>query len=517
MVIIRSFLLSAAASLTVTGAPAAQQAPAREPFPGLTAYVTKALADWKVPGLSLAIVRNDSVLYAKGFGVRRVGTNAAVDDHTLFEIGSSSKSFTATLVAMLVTEGKLRWDDRVSSHLPGFRLYDPVASSELTLRDALTHRSGLARGEFTWLAAGVSREEVLRRVRHLKPSWGFRTRWGYQNVMFLAAGEAVAKAAGSTWDDLLQQRIFQPLGMTSSVPLVREPGRLANFSAAHGRAKDSVYAKPHMSLDDIAPAGSIASNAREMAQWLRFQLGDGTFGGSRLVSAAALREIHTPQMLVGGGGGTGADSLTRFNTYGMGWFVQDYRGALVWQHGGGTDGMTTAMGLLPDHKFGVVVLSNLVNGQLPDLVMRWLFDRQLGAAQRDWSAEALQRAAVQRRRADSLEAAQGAQRVAGAAPPLPLTAFAGNYGDSLYGEGTISLESGRLMFARGDWKGPLEYWNHTYFRWGPLPSAVLPSMQLKFDVTADGKVSGLSFTFGQDVVTMARQEPPPAGQPGQRP
>ena len=479
---------------------------AQEPFPGLDAYVTRAMTAWKVPGLSLAIVRNDSVVYAKGYGVQKAGTSTPVDDRTLFEIGSSSKSFTATLVAMMVSEGKMKWDDPVTTYLPSFRLYDPVASAELTLRDALAHRSGLSRGELSWMAAGISRDEVLRRVRFLKPSWGFRSRWGYQNIMYLAAGEAAAKVAGSTWEALVQQRIFDPLGMTASVPIARTPERLSNFATPHGLARDSVYAlAAHMNIDDMAPAGSIVSNARDMAQWLRFQLGDGTFAGKRLVSAAALRETHTPQMLMGGGGPT--DSATYFSTYGMGWIVQDYRGALMWQHGGNTDGMTAAMGMLPQQKLGVVVLSNMAGAALPDLLMRWIFDRQLGAPMRDLSAAALTRYAAQRRRADSVEQVQTAGRKAAGPPPVPLQTYTGTYVDSLYGEGTVSLENGTLFFERGVWKAPLEHWGYGNFRWGPLPSAVLSQLIVKFDVTVEGKVSGLSFGVGGDVVEMRKKEP----------
>jgi CubicO group peptidase (beta-lactamase class C family) len=477
---------------------------AQEPFPGLDAYVSKGMADWRIPGLALAIVRNDSVLYAKGYGVQKLGTNTPVDDRTLFEIGSSSKSFTATLVAMLVSDGKMRWDERLATYLPWFRLQDPVANAELTLRDALSHRSGLPRAELSWMYAGISREELLRRMRFLKPASNFRSRYVYQNVMVLAAGEAAGKAAGTTWDDLLQQRIFTPLGMTSSLPVARDPERIAGFATPHAISRDTVYALARMNMDDIAPAGAIASSARDMAQWLRFQLADGVFNGKRLVSSAALRETHTPQMLMGGGA-PGTDSLTRFTTYGMGWMVQDYRRQLVWQHGGGTDGMTTAMGMLPEQKFGVVVVSNLYGAQLPDLLMRWLFDRQLGAPLRDLSAESLARSMAQRRRADSTERAQLTQRVAGAQPPLPLAAYAGTFVDSLYGEATVALEGERLTMRRGEWTAPLQYWSGSTFRWGRLQSAAIPNLFVKFDATPDGKVSTLMFGVGADTAYMTRK------------
>lgn len=480
------------------------QAAAQEPFPGLDAYVTKAMADWKVPGLGLTIVRNDSVLYTKGYGVRKVGAATPVDDRTLFEIGSSSKSFTATLVAMLVTDGRMRWDDRISVYLPGFRLQDPVASAELTLRDALSHRSGLSRGDLSWMAAGISRDEALRRVQYLKPAWPFRSRWGYQNTMFLAAGQAAAKAAGSTWDSLIAQRIFGPLGMTASIPVLRDPANVANLATPHLVSADTVRTKAHMNIDDMAPAGSIVSNPRDMAQYVRLHLGDGQFESKRLVGRIPLRDTHTPQMLIGGGGGGGGgnDSLTRFNAYGMGWFVEDYRRALVWQHGGNTDGMTTAMGLLPEYKFGVVVLSNMHGSPLPGILMRYLFDRQLGAPMRDLSAEALARSVVQRRRTDSTERALASQRIAGAKPALSLSAYAGSYVDSVYGEAVVSLDGERLTMRRGEWNAPLEFWNGSNFRWGPVQSAALTNLFIRFDPTPDGKVGALMFNVGTDTAYM---------------
>lgn len=473
---------------------------AQEPFPGLDAYVTRALATWHVPGVSIAVVRNDSVLYTKGYGVRAFGDPAAVDDQTLFEIGSSSKAFTATLVAMLVSDGKMRWDAHVTDYLPGFRLYDPYASAELTIRDALTHRSGLARGELVWLGAGISRDEVLRRIRYLKPAWGFRSRFGYQNMMYLAAGEAAAKAAGASWDNLIKQRIFEPLGMTASVTSM-EGVKYADLALPHVAPHDSLRTLARSSLDDIAPAGSINSNARDMAQWLRFQLGDGVYAGKRLVSSAALRVTHSPQTIIAAGELGPVDSLVTFNTYGMGWIVQDYRHALVWQHGGNTLGMTAAVGMLPEHKFGVVVLSNMAGSQLPGLLMTYLFDRELKAPARDISAEAFARYTVQRRRADSAEKAQLAQRTPGGKPPLALTAYAATYADSLYGEATVSVKDDHLVLTRGDWTGPLTYWNDNNFRWSEL------SMFVKFEVAPTGTISGMTFGLPGDVSTLTRKQP----------
>jgi len=481
-------------------------AQSKEPYPGFDAYVSKAMQTWKIPGLSIAIVRNDSVIYARGFGVLAARGSAPVNEKTLFEIGSSSKAFTATLIAMLVSDGKMHWDDRLTTYLPDFRMYDPVANGEVTIRDALSHRSGIARGELAWLGSGISRDEVLHRVRFVKPEAPFRSHYSYQNMMFLAAGQAAGKAGGSTWDQLVRERIFQPLGMTSTVTTYRGLTN-TNIAAPHGIEHDTDYVKPPFDADNIAPAGAIMSSAADMAQWLRFQLNDGVVAGKRLVSSAALRETHTPQILMGSGGGRGGatDSVKRFSSYGMGWMVEDYRSALSWQHGGNTLGMTAAVGILPEKKVGVVVLSNMQSAQLPALLEQYVFDRELGAPMKDWSGEAYTRMLNQRKRADSLQQVELAGHAASAQPPVPLSAFVGDYADSLYGEMTVSLKDGHLELARGDIRGPLEYWNATNFRWHlPLTAPTGPTY-IKFEITPENTVTGLYFGLAGDVTMLAKK------------
>ena len=494
---------------------ATRSVPAQEPFPGLDAYVADAVRAWNVPGLSIAVVRNDSLLFAKGYGVLSVGSSRAVNEHTLFEIGSSSKAFTATVVAMLVSDGKMKWDDRVTTYLPWFRLADPVANAEITVRDLLTHRSGVGRAELIWIGAGVPRDTVLRRIAFVQPESPFRSRYSYQNVMFLAAGEAAGRAAGSSWDALVAERILTPLTMTRSVTTSKgltDP----NVAKPHSAVRDSVFVKPHLNIDNVAPAGSILSSARDMAQWLRFQLGDGVYQGKRLLEAAPFRETHTPQILMSGGGGRGggadAERVTFFSTYALGWMVHDYRGALVWQHGGNTDGMTSAVGMLPEQNLGVVVLVNMNSSALPGLLMRWVFDRQLNVPQRDLAGEALARSRAQRVRADSAAAAQNTRRTTPAGPPpLPLTAFAGSYWDDVYGEATITLENGVLMLRRGDWHGPLEFRSGTSFRWTVPYQPVGQPEFINFDIAADDRVTGFYFGIGEFVWLMRKRGPPARG------
>ncbi len=488
-------------------APLAAQS--REPFPGLDAYITKAVQTWKIPGVSVAIVRNDSVIYAKGFGTLAVNSTTPVNERTLFEIGSSSKAFTSTLVAMMVSDGKMRWEDRLTAYLPDFQMYDATANGAVTLRDALTHRSGIARGELVWLGSGLNRDEVLHRVRFLKPESPFRSKYSYQNMMFLAAGIAAGKAAGSPWETLVAQRIFGPLGMTSSATTSKGLTN-RNVAIPHGMDHDTAFTKGVFDAENIGPAGSILSNAVDMGQWLRFQLNDGVVGGKRLVSSAALRETHTPQILTGAGGGGGAPSTdsippTHFSAYGMGWFIEDYHGALQWQHGGNTPGMTAAVGMLPEKHFGVAVLSNMQSAALPAILERYIFDRELGVPMKDLSAEAYARSLTQRKRADSVEKAQAATHPANAQPPVPLASFEGTYTDSLYGDATVTLKDGKLEMKHGEWSAPLQYWNATNFRWLLPPGTPTGQLFIKFDVDPTNMVTGLYFGLPTDLSLLTRK------------
>ncbi len=480
----------------------------QEPFPGLDAYISRAVQTWKIPGLSVVIVRNDSVLYTKGFGSLSAADRTLVNDQTLFELGSTTKAFTATLAAMLVGDGKLRWTDRLADNLPGFKMSDPVANETATIRDALTHQTGIGRAELLWLGSGATRDEVIHRLRFVKPESPFRSKFSYQNVMFVAGGEAVAHAAGMSWEDLVTQRIFQPLGMASTVATSRG---LTNTNTAkpHGMSHDTAYVQPPFNSQYIGPAGAILSNAHDMGQWLRFQLNDGVVNGKRLVNSMAFREIHSPQALMTpGAAGRGAEAvpITNFGTYGMGWIVEDYRHQLVWQHSGGTLGMTSQVGLLPDKHFGVVILTNMGGTTLPPLIQNYIFDRELGApversnaAMRTPDCRSRAGAPIRSKRAQTVE------HPADAKPPLALTAYAGTFADSLYGEATVSVVDGRLQLARGDWRGPLQYWNAANFRWTVVPPAATGPLFIKFEISADNVVTGMYFGLPGDVTLLGRK------------
>ena len=460
--------LLAVAGIVLVPIPAAAQKPSLpKQLRGFDAYVEKAMRDWKVPGLAIAVVRNDSVVFARGFGVLRLGDTARVDERTLFAIGSSSKAFTSALVAMMVDSSKMKWDDPATQYLPGFQLYDPWVTRDLTVRDLLSHRSGLTRGDLLWYGTTYDRAEILRRVRYLKPSWGLRARFGYQNIMYLAAGQAVAGVAGTSWDDLVRERIFGPLGMRESNTSTNGLRDLRDVAQPHEEINDTVRVISWRNIDNIGPAGSINSNAVEMAQWVRLQLGEGKYGDRQLVSAASMREMHTPQtVLRWEGPGAEANPYTHFMTYGLGWFLQDYRGRKVVQHGGNIDGMSALVAMMPEEKTGFVILTNMDGTGLPGALMYKLFDLYLGGdASRDWSSVLLQVRSDARKRAREAGEKRLAERVTGTSPSLALEKYAGTYADSMYGEATVTLENGKLVASYGPaFVGELEHWHFDTFR-----------------------------------------------------
>ena len=493
----------AATALTYAAAPlSAQKAAAKPSLAGFDQYITKTMQDWKDPGLAIAVVKDDSIILMKGYGTRTMGKTEPVDEHTMFAIGSASKAFTATLVAMMVDQGKMRWDDPATTYLPDLQMYDPYVSRELTLRDMLTHRSGLARGDLMWYATDYNRDEILRRVRFLKPSWSVRARFGYQNIMYLAAGQAAARTAGTSWDQLVRDRIFTPLGMTESNTSTRDLQGKTNVATPHSEVDDTLMTVPWHNIDNIGPAGSINSNVSDMIKWVRFQLAQGKVGGKSLVSPSAIGETHTAQMTIP----VGADArqvnpFTHLEAYGMGWFLQDYRGRELDQHGGNIDGMSAMVAIMPEEKIGMVILTNANGSPVPTIALYRVLDALLNEPPRDWSAEF--RKAYEKGRAQAKETQQKqlAERTMGTKPSLPLDRYAGVYADSMYGDVTVTDDNGTLRAKYGTaFDGTLEHWHYDTFRakWNSRP---LGKAFVTFALGADGKVKSLDFegvgTFGR--------------------
>ncbi len=458
------------------------------PLRGLDDYVTQAMDAWEVPGLGLAIVHGDSVVYATGYGVRELGAAERVDANTIFAIGSSSKAFTAATLAMLIDEKEASWDDAAIEHLPWFQVFDPYVTRELTIRDLLSHRSGLTRGDQMWYGTDMSREDVIRRVRHLEPSWSFRSRFGYQNIMYMAAGEVAEALTGKTWDELVEERIFTPLGMGHSSTTIDVLEHMPNVATPHSRVDETVTPIAWRDIDNAGPAGSINSSAREMAAWVRLQLGRGEFNGTRLVSEANIREMQAPHTIIPTD--TTSERLypeTHFRAYGLGWFLEDYRGRKLVHHGGNIDGMTALVALMPEEDVGLVILTNMNGTGLPATLMRRIFDLYLEGPARDWSAEVLAFNEERAERAERRQAEREAERVAGTTPSLPLDRYAGTYQHQMYGDVVVSHEDGRLTTDAGaSFAGTLEHWHYDTFR-TQLAARHLGTTMVTFQLSARGE------------------------------
>jgi CubicO group peptidase (beta-lactamase class C family) len=464
----------------------------------IDAIVKNAMRAWQVPGVAVALVRGDEVVYLKGFGVREQGGTQPVTADTLFAIASTSKAFTTTAIAMLVGDGKMSWDDPVSKYVEFFRLNDPLADKNVTLRDLVTHRTGLSRHDLLWYGSPWSREEIMHKIAHVKPTQPFRSAYQYQNIMFLTAGYAVGKASNSTWEDVVSKRIFEPLGMAGANFSTRDVVRADDHSSPHLRKNGKVEVIPWLNIDNVGPAGSINAGVRDLSKWLRFQVGDGTFEGKRLIAANRLKEAHSPQMVIPMDGSSGVPTFTRaanpetnMMSYGLGWVIQDYRGQLLVSHGGSINGFRSQVALLPKQNVGLVVLSNLGMNSLPEAVRNSIVDLALDAPKKDWTALFL----AQNRKGEATQKARDKQREAkrrqGTKPSLELKEYTGAYEEPAYGKASIVLENGQLLVQWSSYKLKLDHFHYDTFT--AKGEGILENRPLVFILGADGTVERMTF------------------------
>ena len=496
--------------LLITAGPA----PAAEPAPlqGLDAYIAGAMRAWETPGLAIAVVKDDKAVVTKGYGVRRLGKGDPVGADTVFAVASLTKTFTAAALAMLVDGDRLRWDDRVLDRLPGFRLSDPWVTGEIRIRDLVSHRSGLKRGEMLWYFSSFDRAAVMRRLRHLPFESGFRDRFGYQNLMFVAAGELTAAVAGESWGAFLAKRLFAPIGMANTSTSVR--GLPKNAATPHAKVDGRIQPIEWLNVDNIGPAGGVNSTVRDLSRWMRLMLNGGELDGKRLLGEARIREMQSPvtpltispkhRKRVPG---------TNFRAYGLGWYLEDYRGHRLAYHAGRIDGMSARLVLLPEARLGVAVLTNRGRSSLPGAIAYRAIDAYLGAPVRDWSAVLLAASAKRQafRAAEHAEAT--ARRAAGTRPALPLARYRGRYESDVFGALDIRLvkdrlDRDRLVLARSaNAIADLEHWHFDTFR-ARYRSPALRDGFVTFMVDRNGHIPALEIAFNGVFRNMQPPLPP---------
>lgn len=498
----RTLLTRAALTLAVLATPlGAQQSHRSAPdWTAFDRYVDRAARDWRVPGLAIAVVSGDSLVFAKGYGVSELGKPARATEHTRFAIGSTTKAMTTAALAMLVDEGKLRWDDKVIDHLPEFRLYDPYSTRELTVRDLLTHRTGLPGTDLFWTIREnqYTISQMTRQLRFVRPTSSFRSTWNYQNVVYSIGGLLVERRSGMPWETFLRTRIFAPLGMCETEPLVADIVGKPDVAAPHDVDGDTVRMVPIRSTDAVAPAGSVWSSVSDMSRWMRFMLDSGRVGTQRLITPATFREIVAPQIRVPSEQYPALElARPHFFSYALGWFVQDYHGQTVWMHTGSIDGMSAIIGLLPEQRVGVFVLANLDHAELRHALMYQVFDLYGPHPPRDWSGDLRTLLAARRSTGPAAPA-----RATETRPSLPIERYVGTYTDSAYGIIQISLANGalRARFEKAD-LGNLDHWEYDAFRSRRAPGD--SPTTLTFVPTGTGAVSsvrayGITFVRARD-------------------
>jgi CubicO group peptidase (beta-lactamase class C family) len=426
----------------------------------LDAYIRREMKIWQVPGLAVCVIKDSKIVVMNGYGVREMNKPEPVDEHTLFMIGSNSKAFTATALALLENEGKISIDDKITKWLPTFKLYDDCATGQATVRDMLCHRSGLKtfQGDFTYWESDLTRQQVIEKLGKNKPAYDFRTRYGYCNACFVTAGEVIPAATGKQWETMIQEKIFTPLAMTRTVPLTSQFPKSTNIAAAHTVVQGKLLKIPYCQIDNLAAAGSIGSSVNDLSHWLKMQLDTGQFEGKTIVPYKALAKTRSGNTVVGSR--TSTLLPTHLRMYGLGWFIGDYAGKQIIQHEGGVNGFVTQTCFVPEEKLGIVILTNTDQNALYQALMYQILDTYLNQPYRNYS-QIFWKLEQEQQKEDNERISKLHETVAkNPKPILPLEKYTGVYENEVYGTMEIKLEQGKLNihFSHHPGKtGRLEY------------------------------------------------------------
>jgi CubicO group peptidase (beta-lactamase class C family) len=462
----------------------------------LDALVPQALDDFNVPGLGIAIVSGGEIIYAKGFGHRDVANSLPLTTDTLFAIGSTTKAMTATVLGMLVDDGKLDWDTPLRTYLPEFTLSDSRVSDRITPRDLLTHRSGLPRHDLLWYNHNKgSRAEMVSRLAHLELSADLREKFQYNNLMFITAGYLTERLTDNTWESAVWERLFVPLGMTRSNFSVTDSQADPDHALPYREKDDEQTQIPFRPIDLVGPAGSVNSSVNEMARWLMFNLAHGRVGERQLINRTTLADIQAPHMTV-------ESTSTRPDIislgYGMGWGLSMHRGHRLVSHGGGIDGFSTSVMLFPDDDLGLVAFVNTGSG-LASLVNRHAAEMVLGLDAEDWIGEARERRGKAREVGKEAEQKREDNRITGTRPSHAIADYVGSYHHPGYGTLAVSESSGRhaLKVTFNGISAPLRHWHYDVWQGGEAEdgSPTFKNTRFLFRSNYDGQISAVEAPF----------------------
>lgn len=454
-------------------------------------YTENARKEWDCPGLAIGIIHNDSVVFAKGFGTISSDSEKPVDANTLFGIASNTKAFTAAAIATFVDDKKIEWDEKVVQLLPYFRLYNDYVTNEITLRDILSHRTGLRTfsGDLIWYGSEHKPREIIERARYLKPAYGFRAHYGYSNIMYLTAGEIVASLHGKSYENFIIEKFFKPLGMERSNVSIRHQKKDENVAQPHAKVDGKWIPIPYVNWDNIAPAGAINSTVNDMLKWIRLQLNRGQLDNKVYWSERQSREMWLPQTI------DNVSSFSErlhpskhFSAYGLGWDLFDFYGYKIVNHSGGLDGMISHVFMIPELNIGCVILSNSATS-LPYALMHQYLEILIGDPnENDWSATYLGFAKGYEEYVEEKNKEKERIRKKGVSPTFDMKNYTGIYSGNVYGNAKVDIREGKLylrLMHTPTMQGYLNHWEEDVFSIVLTDHPSLPKGEVTFVLDED--------------------------------
>ena len=462
----------------------------KEDLAKIDATVKKAYDVFRPTGLSVAVMKDSAIVYHQALGYSNADIKKPVNTTSLFNIASCSKAFTAVSIGILVDEGKLKWTDKVIDYFPEFKLADDYITKEMTVEDLLCHRSGLGTffGDLLWYNTTYTDEEVMKRMRNEPITRRFGIEFGYQNIMFMIAGDLIQKVSGMTWSEFVESRILKPAGMLQTRPSSDELSKDQDIAFGHLNNRPlEIY-----DFNAAKPAAAIYSSVDELSIWTMILLNNGTYKGQRIISKASLSRIMEPHTILGASNMQKQHGIN-FYMYGLGWFIYDYNGKKIVEHDGGMPGYISKVTLIPDQRISIIILNNGNDGFVDNAIRGDFLDILVKGKEFDWIGEytnikARSEAYEQSNKKQRLES-----RVSGTKPSLPPDDYTGLFRDKSYGDAEVKIDSGKLRLtflpAKTVFTGELEHWHYDTFK-VVFKDPFLTFGLITFNFNSAGKVTG---------------------------
>jgi CubicO group peptidase (beta-lactamase class C family) len=478
---------------------------------GFDQTIEKILKDWNVPGCGIGIVVKDKLVFAKGYGFRDLEKKLPVTPNTLFQIASNTKLFTATAVGFLVEEGKLDWDNPIKKYVPQIQFYNDDLNANVTIRDMLSHRTGISRHDLIWYKSDFTRQELFDRIKYLEPSIPLRQGSLYNNLMYAAAGQIVEYLSGQTWEEFVKNKIFTPLNMSHSMFVVEEMKRQSDFITPYYEKRDTSILLPYpfyTQQQGVGPCGSIISNINDLSNWLTAQMHSGKFKNNQIIPSSIIKETMKPAIPTASVPDKYYENLN--SIYGMGRSTSSYKGHYLTQHGGAIGGIYSNISFMPADSIGVIVFTNRIS-QLPGIITYTIYDRLLGLTETAWSERSLKDYLQSKEISRESRRKPDTDRIPGTKPSHPLVDYAGIYEDPAYGLMDITFKNDSLNFTFNNISLPLYHYH--YDRFITPDDEINGKWSMTFITDAQGSIGQVKVSLDEKEVIFNRKADPRLSDP----